>query len=227
MFTGHLANYLGRLLSTAIGSFIFGIGAAIECGSINLPMLIVGRAIKGVGEGFFLSTLVVYITEISPPAHRGTLASFPQFTITLSILAGYFICYGTVGIQSSLSWRLPFALQSIIAFVFTGCMLLLLPQSPRWLTARGRYEEANRVWEYLGISSDEREKADEADDADTTDKEVKAKDILAVFGKDAWKRTVLGLFLMGMQQLAGIDGILYVSSSYISFQNLMHYTQND
>ncbi|PQE32590.1 MFS sugar transporter protein [Rutstroemia sp. NJR-2017a WRK4] len=209
MFTGHLSNYAGRLASTATGSFIFGIGAAIECASVALPMLFVGRAIKGIGEGFFLSTLVVYITEISPPRHRGTLASLPQLITTMGVLTGYFTCYGSVSIQSSLSWRLPFALQAFIAFVFTGCTLLFLPQSPRWLTARGRYEEANKVWEYLGVNGGEREKVDEADDTEKADQEVKAKDILAVFGKDAWKRTVLGLFLMGMQQLSGIDGVLY------------------
>jgi MFS family permease len=210
MFTGHLANYAGRLAATATGSFIFGIGAAIECASVALPMLFVGRAIKGIGEGFFLSTLVVYITEISPPRHRGTLASLPQLITTMGVLTGYFTCYGSVSIQSSLSWRLPFALQAFIAFVFTGCTLLFLPQSPRWLTARGKYEEANRVWEYLGVDGGEREKVDEVDGTEKADQEVKAKDILAVFGKDAWKRTVLGLFLMGMQQLSGIDGVLYV-----------------
>ena len=58
-FAGHLANSVGRPRAIAIGSGIFGIGAAIECASVRLAMLIVGRAIKGIGEGFFLSTVVV------------------------------------------------------------------------------------------------------------------------------------------------------------------------
>lgn len=214
IFTGHLANALGRLSATAIGSFIFGIGAAIECSSFHLPQLFIGRAVKGVGEGFFLSTLVVYITEISPPSQRGTLASLPQLVTTMGVLVGYFMCYGSVGIESSLSWRLPFAVQAIIAFLFTASTMLFLPQSPRWLAARGKFEEAERVWSDLNLPEKEREKVDDdVDDNEKADQEVKAKDMLAIFAPDAWKRTVLGLFLMGIQQAAGIDGVLYVCVS--------------
>lgn len=58
-FGGHLANTLGRLRGIAIGAAIFGLGAAVEAGSVNLGMLLAGRAVKGVGEGLFLSTSVV------------------------------------------------------------------------------------------------------------------------------------------------------------------------
>jgi MFS family permease len=58
-FGGHLANSVGRTKAIAIGGLIFGIGAALECASVKLAMLIVGRAIKGIGEGLFLSTVVV------------------------------------------------------------------------------------------------------------------------------------------------------------------------
>jgi MFS family permease len=58
-FGGHLANHLGRLKAIAIGAAIFGVGASLEAGSVKLGMLITGRAIKGVGEGLFLSTCVV------------------------------------------------------------------------------------------------------------------------------------------------------------------------
>lgn len=211
MFTGHLANALGRLKATAIGSFVFGIGATIECSSFQLSQLFIGRAVKGVGEGFFLSTLVVYITEISPPSQRGTLASLPQLVTTLGVMVGYFMCYGSVSIESSLSWRLPFAVQSIIAYLFTASTMFFLPQSPRWLAARGRFEEAERVWSDLKLPENERGVVeDEVDDNEKADQEVKAKDIFAVFAPDAWKRTVLGLFMMGIQQATGIDGVLYV-----------------
>lgn len=38
---------------------------------------------------------------------------------------------------------------------------------------------------------------------------MKMSDILTVFGKDAWRQTGLGVFLMAMQQASGIDGVLY------------------
>lgn len=67
------------------------------------------------------------------------------------------------------------------------------------------------MWVNLGVSDDEREKVDEeVDDTEKADQEVKTKDLFAIFAPDAWKRTVLGLFLMGIQQASGIDGVLYV-----------------
>ena len=58
-FGGYVANTVGRLRCIAMGAFIFGSGAAVEASSVNLGMLLAGRAVKGIGEGLFLSTSVV------------------------------------------------------------------------------------------------------------------------------------------------------------------------
>jgi MFS family permease len=58
-FGGHLADSVGRPRAIAIGACIFGVGGALEAGSVRLAMLIVGRAVKGGGVGLFLSTVVV------------------------------------------------------------------------------------------------------------------------------------------------------------------------
>lgn len=58
-FAGHVADFLGRTKAIAIGSAIFGVGTGIEAGAAHLAMFIVGRVVTGVGEGLFLSTLVV------------------------------------------------------------------------------------------------------------------------------------------------------------------------
>jgi len=47
--------------------------------------------------------------------------------------------------------------------------------------------------------------------------QVRWRDVLAVFGKGARRQTALGVFLMGMQQLSGIDGVLYVRCFLPSF----------
>jgi sugar porter (SP) family MFS transporter len=148
-----------------------------------------------------------YITEISPPRERGFLASIPQLLITIGVVSGFFICYGSVHLESSISWRLPLITQTCIGLPFSVCVLLFLPESPRWLNAVGQHADASAVWETLGIESTEREKISEQ--ADTLPKGVEMRDILAVFGKDAWRQTALGVFMMAMQQVSGIDGVLY------------------
>jgi MFS family permease len=60
-FGGHVANLVGRPRAVAVGGGIFGLGAAVESASVRLGMLFAGRAVKGIGKGLFLSTVIVYV----------------------------------------------------------------------------------------------------------------------------------------------------------------------
>lgn len=149
-----------------------------------------------------------------------------QLLITVGLVVGYFTCYGTVRIESSLSWRLPLALQSGIAFFLAVASALFLPESPRWLAYKGRKEEASIVWDKLGVSGAEREKdlaqnpalatgdpatptvAEKIDFSDRIRRSF--AELMTVFAKDSRKPMLLGVFMMSMQQLSGIDGVIYV-----------------
>ena len=61
LFAGALSDIMGRGRAVGIGSAWFALGAALEAGASNLGMIIAGRLVVGVGEGLFLSTLVVYV----------------------------------------------------------------------------------------------------------------------------------------------------------------------
>ena len=60
LFAGALSDRFGRPRAIAIGCLGFAIGAAIEAGASSLGMFMTGRCVVGVGEGLFLSTVVVY-----------------------------------------------------------------------------------------------------------------------------------------------------------------------
>lgn len=153
-----------------------------------------------------------YICEIAPSSRRGTLASMPQLLIAVGICLGYFTCYGTVRMGSSLAWRIPFIIMAIAGTVmFTSCFFL--PPSPRWLVLRNRREEAIRAISRLGIQEAEAEK----DILRLREEDVaKAQtaffhSLQAIFAKPNRSRTILALFILGMVQLCGIDGVLYYS----------------
>jgi len=59
LFAGALSDSLGRTRAIAIGALLFAIGAAVEASAVTLGMFIGGRCIVGLGEGAFISTLVV------------------------------------------------------------------------------------------------------------------------------------------------------------------------
>ena len=209
IFAGSLADAVGRPRAVTIGFCVSGLGAAIEAGSIHIAMFIVGRIIIGIGIGLYLSTVVVYICELAPPAKRGVLTTMVQLFAAIGILTGYFICYGTVYISSSLSWRLPLAIQSFLAFLFAA-VCVFLPQSPRWLTLCGRHDESRLLWIRLGVSlDDQREDSENKNDTQEDSTSVLSHSIIRAFKKDVRSRTALAVYYLGMQQLCGIDSILY------------------
>ncbi|CAG8067153.1 unnamed protein product [Penicillium salamii] len=215
-FAGYVADRLGRPKGIAIGVFIFGIGAAIEAGAVALSMFIIGRIVEGLGEGLFLGNLVVLICEISPTRTRGAMTTGPQLATTLGLVLGYFVSYGTSSVQSSLSWRLPFVVLASLSMIMCCLSLFFLPESPQWLGLHGEYALAEKAWENLGVRPEEREKVQanvqiteyDSDPGEEV-KENPTKKLLEIFSKDVRGRTLLAVFLMGMQQMSGIDGVLY------------------
>jgi hypothetical protein len=138
--------------------------------------------------------------------------------ITLGLVVGFFTCYGSSNIQSSLSWRTPFMLLSSLSMILCAISFFYLPESPRWLTLHGRHKEAAETWDNLEVSQAEREKVElqpeTAEVVTSVSTVVSVKEntihkLLDIFSKDVRTRTALAVFLMGMQQMSGID-VLYV-----------------
>lgn len=214
-FAGHLADKVGRLRAIMIGASIFAVGAGLEAGAVSLGMFIPGRALAGVGEGLFLSTVIVYICEICPPERRGPVASLVQLLTTIGIPIGYFTCYGSVKIRSSYSWRLPFILQATPAIAL-ACFCPFLPPSPRWLIDHGHPSQAKLAMDRLQLSVQDFQAELEsagpvAGNRDVPEMQQSNQRLLWVFNECNRKQAFLGMFLMGAMQFSGIDAVLYVS----------------
>ena len=151
-----------------------------------------------------------YITEIAPRARRGTLVSMPQLMAAFGLCAGYFTCYGTIHIRTTLSWRIPFIIQGAIGFTL-AMSCLWLPTSPRWLLLHNRRDEALKAIARLDISQAEAEKDILRPTVPAPPRKFAVKDFLTIFKREYRGRTMLGLFILGVIQLCGIDGVLYVS----------------
>jgi MFS family permease len=120
------------------------IGSIICCASQNIGMLIAGRIINGFSVGICSAQVPVYITELAPPSMRGRLVGTQQWAITWGILIMFFISYGCSFIQGAAAFRLPWGLQMIPA-ILLGVGLIPMPESPRWLARKDRWEEAKNV----------------------------------------------------------------------------------
>ncbi|KAF2665645.1 general substrate transporter [Microthyrium microscopicum] len=208
VFAGYFADKLGRLKVIGVGATLFLVGAILQGASSKLATFLCGRAIAGLGEGVFLSNITVYISEIAPSVRRGPLASMPQFLATTGVCLGYFICYGTTLVTNQFSWRAPYIVQSAVAVMLMACCIVL-PESPRWLVGKGRKEEAIASIKKLGVSMAEAEH----DFLGSQNQEATSLSLWhsfsLLFRRGYRARTILALFLLGMVQLSGIDGVLY------------------
>ncbi|PBK87572.1 general substrate transporter [Armillaria gallica] len=221
---GPLSDRISRIRTISVGGAVYAAGCAIACSAQHRPQLFIGRCIAGIGEGLFISSITVYVTEISPPASRGRLSTCVQLFNTCGVMSGYFTCYGTVKVPGSFSWRFPLALQAVVA-VIVAVGTPFFPHSPRWLRIANRHRDVEETKRRLGIAGASAEDYS----VDTVIPNVRGhfgKDLKNLWAKDIRMRTLFCVFIMAIQQLSGIDAVLYYAPTLFSQAGLSSTTSS-
>ncbi|WWD21695.1 hypothetical protein CI109_106181 [Kwoniella shandongensis] len=122
------------------------IGSVLQIAAQDVPMLIVGRIIAGIGLGGITSTLPSWQNETSPAHLRGTVICTSLSFLIIGQLIAYWAGYGLLQQYptQNITWRLLFALQTISVCIM-ALMTLFMPESPRYLIAHGNYDKAREV----------------------------------------------------------------------------------
>ncbi|KAG0049514.1 hypothetical protein BGZ83_005700 [Gryganskiella cystojenkinii] len=169
-----------------LAACIWIVGSVIQCAAVNVGKLIVGRIVNGVAVGLASMIVPVYQSEIAPEEIRGCIVSLQQWAITWGILIQYFIQYGCSFIDSDAAFRC------------SGAILLagisLFPFSSRWLTDKGRNEEA------LEVLANLRAGVQEIQDAVIFDKTLADRSYKELFRKPSARRVFLGMTLQSWSQ---------------------------
>ncbi|KAJ7930119.1 general substrate transporter [Mycena leptocephala] len=143
---GPVADRWGRRGGMFTASIIILAGVSIVTAAQSRIYLFFGRFAIGlnINRHLIASHRPAYVSELAPPQWRGRLAGL----YNLSGFIGSVICSGVViatgRIDSSLSWRLPFAIQ-FIPTIILAVGVWFIPESPRWLMSVGRKDEARRI----------------------------------------------------------------------------------
>ncbi|MDA3629008.1 sugar porter family MFS transporter [Saccharopolyspora oryzae] len=136
-----LTDRIGRKRTLLVLSAVAAVGAVACAAAPGFGALVVARLVLGIAIGATSSCVPAYIAEIAAPHIRGRLVSSFQLMVTVGILASYVAGYA---LADAAAWRWMLALAAIPAVVmFFG--LFRLPESPRWLLARGRVDDARRA----------------------------------------------------------------------------------
>jgi MFS family permease len=162
MSTVWTGDMLGRPRQILVGSSVIAVGAVIQATSDSVAQMMVGRVVAGLGTGMNTATAGVWQAETSKMRSRGKLVIIqmvtkirrrkPRQLLTTknqaNCITGFSISnWLTLGFSfapGSAAWRFPLAFQ----IFFTAVIYLLcpfLPDSPRLLIRKGRYDEAREV----------------------------------------------------------------------------------
>jgi sugar porter (SP) family MFS transporter len=141
---GPVTDRLGRRGGMFCGALIIVVGSLAVTTAKGVSALLGGRFVLGLGVGIVQTAAPSYVVEMAPPQWRGRLTGlFNTF-----YYAGSILCTGistaTGRLQSTRSWRAPFAIQIVAAGILV-VFSLFLPESPRWLLSVGRKEEALHI----------------------------------------------------------------------------------
>ncbi|CRG86023.1 High-affinity glucose transporter [Talaromyces islandicus] len=220
LISGPLSDRVGRKTSIMIGCVIWLIGSTIICASQNIAMLIVGRIINGLAVGIESAQVPVYISEISPPSKRGRFVGAQQWAITWGILIMYYISYGCsfIGGQHSwdyntAAWRIPWGLQMLPA-IGLGLAMIFLPESPRWLARKDRWEDCHNVLAAVHGKGDPNHPfvhVELQDIKEMCEFERRHSNVtyLDLFKPEMINRTLIGLFTQIWSQLTGMNVMMY------------------
>jgi MFS transporter, SP family, xylose:H+ symportor len=225
-------NLLGFTVASAlIGTIIGSIGAGRPADAIGrrgaLSLLGVIYAISSLGCALawdwwsflffrFLGGLAVggasvvspmYIAEIAPARYRGRMVAITQFNVVFGILLAYLSNYVIGGMHlGENEWRWMFGVMAAPSVLFFA-LIFLTPQSPRWLVARGRVDDARATLERCGS------------DSGSVDQEIQEIQHSMDLGHHSLnepfycrrylKPILLAVGISAFNQLSGINAVLY------------------
>ncbi|KAI0919943.1 hypothetical protein AcW1_002933 [Taiwanofungus camphoratus] len=138
------ADFLGRRYAMTAECLVFMIGVVVQITSFHSwAQFAVGRLISGFGIGSLSAAVPMYQAETAPPQIRGTLTATYQLFITFGILVAYCISIGARSISGAGSWRTVVGIGFVWPMIL-GVGILFMPESPRWLAAQGKMDQARR-----------------------------------------------------------------------------------
>lgn len=220
MLAGPFADRQGRVRTMLVCSVLFTISAIGSGFPFTIYDFIFWRALGGVAVGAASVIAPAYIAEVSPAEWRGRLGSLQQLAIVigifLALLGNYLIARAAGGASEDWhfgfeAWRWMFW-SEIPPAVLYGILALRIPESPRYLVAQGRDDEAREVFRRLTPRINLDAKIAEVHRTLSREHKPRLRDITGgTLGllPIVW----VGIGLSVFQQFVGINVIFYYSST--------------
>lgn len=144
---GPIGDKIGRKKSILLYEIIHIIAMVGGAAAPNIYVLYVFRLLQGFGLGALLVVLFAGFTEYVPGRNRGVWSSRNSFIGNWAhpICNGIAFLIVLTGVSYSANWRIQYMIPSILSIVASLLIARKFPESPRWLEAQGRVDEADEI----------------------------------------------------------------------------------
>ncbi|MBL7480922.1 sugar porter family MFS transporter [Legionella bononiensis] len=202
----------GRRSLLSFAGFLFFFGALGAGFADSISILVVSRLILGLAIGMASVLTPLYLAETAAIEARGAVVAIYQLAMTIGIVCSYSVNYLLIEHQA---WRAMFASSALPALLLS-IGILFMPESPRWLYSIGRRDAAAKSLKKLRQSRDIEHELMEIEM--TLANEPKQGNWLLLFKKPLLPVLMLGTVLFCLQQLSGINVVIYFAPEI--FKNL-------
>ncbi|KAK9766044.1 Bifunctional purine biosynthesis protein PurH [Basidiobolus ranarum] len=205
----------GRRNSLLFNNLIFIIGALLISLSKNEGTWIVGRFFTGVGSGFGTVVLPTYIGEVSTTKVRGAYGAMTQLTCVVGQLVTQ---AAGLGLSSRAGWRVCLGLTGAIA-ILQLVTLIFITETPRYFISKDRIEDAEKsllkLRKGMDITQELQTMIDARAQSKISGEQSSIMDGFRFIMQDPTtrKHAFICMFLCIIQQLCGINGIMYYSTA--------------
>jgi MFS transporter, SP family, sugar:H+ symporter len=218
LLAGQYAEKMGRKPLMLLTAVLFAVGASGAGASQSAAMFFFFRLVGGFGVGAASVVAPAYIAEVSPAAIRGRLTTLQQLAIVLGLqcafLSNYLIAHAAGGagvpwLLGAHAWRWMYWVQIIPSLIYFFCGLLL-PESPRYLVAKGREAAARIMMQRLwGSSVDLDETISEIRSTVSTRERPLSSKLRRSGARTFLPIVWVGIALAFFQQASGINAVMY------------------
>lgn len=188
-----VGEWLGRKRMLIIFTIIMTSGILLQTGAHSMNHLLLGRFVAGIGNGGNTATAPVWHVETSHQDAKGKAVVKEMVVNVGGFVISNIITLAFSRMTTEAQWRFPLGIQ-VIFIVIILVLVPILPESPRWLLARGRDAEAKAILASLSEHDVERDFKGIRDSV-REEMAVQASWAQIFKGGPATRRLVLGMLL--------------------------------
>ena len=217
----------GRKRLLIVAGLLFTVSAIGTALTETFVAYNIWRIVGGFGIGIALNLSPMYIAEMSPPEMRGKFVSVNQLMIMIGILAAQVANWQISLLDTDMpatasaevirqswngqvGWRWMFGLEAFPALLFF-VLMMIMPESARWLVKNGQHRKAQRILEKIG-GSDYAAREINSIKSTMSDDDISKVNFRALLEPGLFRILMLGFFLAFLQQWCGMNVIFYYAA---------------